>query len=123
MPSYVVVDEGTERQHRQAAVAGIVEGEGDQPTAEPPPLELLVDLGVHQLDQLRVLPVLEEAGQLAAGPDLVALGAWVVGNRDLGGAQASSSSTTSNFSTLVRSPIVFSPLGGDIVFSVASPWL
>ncbi len=37
-------------------------------------------------------------------------------------AQASSSSTTSNFSTAARSPMLFSPPGGDIEFSVSSPW-
>ena len=122
MPPHVVVDEGAERQHRQAAVAGIVEGEGDQAAAQPPPLELFVDLRVHQLDQLRAQPVLQEAGKPAVDPDLIALGAGVVGNRDLGGTQASSSSTTSYFSTPARSPMVFSPLGGDIEFSVSSPW-
>ena len=90
--------------------------------AEVPSLELFVDLGVHQLDQLGPQPVLQDAGRLTVDLNLIALRTGVVDDGDLRGAHASSSSTTSNFSTLERSPMVFSPLGGDIEFSVSSPW-
>ena len=120
MALHVVVDERTEREHRQPPLSRIVQGERDQPAAESPPLELFVDLGVYELDQAGLQAVLQEAGRLAVDLDLIPFRGGVVGDRDLD--QGSSSKTTSNFSTEARSPMSLSPLGGDIEFSVSSPW-
>src|SRR6478609_7738136 len=89
MPPYVVIDEGTERQHRQPPVPRIVQGEGDQPAAKSPPLELFVDLRVHQLDQAGPQPVPQKARRLTVDPDLIALPAGVVGDLDQTGRLAS----------------------------------
>lgn len=80
--SNVVVDEGAEGQDRQAPVPRIVQGEGDQLAAEAPPLELFVDLRVHELDQPGSQPVLQKAGQLIADADLIALAIGVIGDCD-----------------------------------------
>lgn len=82
----VVVDEGAERENRQAPLSRVVQGEGDQLAAEPPSLELFIDLGMDQLDQFGTQPVLQESRPPAVDANNIALAISVIGDCDLHGA-------------------------------------
>jgi hypothetical protein len=71
-------DERAEGHELEAAAAEVAEGAGDQPGAEPPPLEGGVDLGVDQAYRARLGPVVDEAGQGLPHPELVAIPVGVV---------------------------------------------
>src|ERR1700761_9328620 len=67
-----LVDEGAEREHREALLAGLVEGEAGEPAAEAAAFEAFLDLGVDQRQQPFLRAVDEEAGELAVDRDLEA---------------------------------------------------
>src|SRR4051812_36218580 len=59
-----VVDEGAEGEDREAALAGLVEGEAGEPAADPMALEAFLDLGVDQRQETLLLAVEERAREL-----------------------------------------------------------
>jgi hypothetical protein len=91
----VVLDVGThettDRKHLKTVLAGALERVVDQLTAQPTAFEARVDLCVHELDQAGVAPVVEKAGELAVGMDLVAVILPVVRDRDRDGQAATKS--------------------------------
>jgi len=72
----VLLEEGdherTDRQHLEAARAGIVERERDQPAADALAFEGRRNLGVQERDQLGLRVIVEKAGKLGPEVRLVA---------------------------------------------------
>ncbi|HXM87024.1 MAG TPA: hypothetical protein VN889_05275 [Solirubrobacteraceae bacterium] len=66
-------DERTERQHREATCAGVVQSEPDQPIGESTALQPLFDLGVDERDQAGLRPIGGEADDVAVDRKLIAL--------------------------------------------------
>jgi hypothetical protein len=81
----VRVDERAEREDREAATAGVVEGFADQRRADALALEGVIDLSVNEGDQPRPRSIVRESGRLPIHPGLVAVLLGIVANVERNG--------------------------------------